>query len=79
MSEFISTMAVSKDSKEELTALFIQAAEMAKIENPSDIAEIFVDAVTNERERRAEIIYEYIRKEDIKQRWAERKARRVQQ
>ena len=79
MSEFISTMAVSKDSKEELTALFTQAAEMAKIENPSDIAEIFVDAVMNERERRAEIIYEYIRKEDIKQRWAERKAWRVQQ
>ena len=79
MSEFISTMAVSKESKEELTALFIQAAEMAKIENPSDIAEIFVDAVMNERERREEIIYEYIRKEDIKQRWAERKARRIPQ
>jgi hypothetical protein len=80
MSEFISTMATSKNSEEELKQIFTKAAGMAGVDGDkaSAFVEISLEGVMEERERRTCIMYEYLRKEQIKKQWAERKARRVQ-
>ena len=81
LSKFINTMATSDNNKDELKQIFAEAADMASLDENKASAFIgaALDAVMNERYRRAGILYEYWRKNQIKKQWAERKARRVQQ